>query len=77
MINFAKFIVNAIEDPDAREEIWMNAPNHLTGDHSHPYYIKRKPRKVKKCNFRIWQCGVDNLNVKHADNLLSWHGDNG
>lgn len=71
MINFAKLFVNAIEHPDVREDLWMNAPNHLTGDHSrciHPYDIKRRGRspKVRKCSFSIWQRSVDNLNFKHA-----------
>ena len=71
MIQFAKFIVNVIDDPNLREELWMNSPNHLTGDHSHcihPSEIKRRgrPRKINKSCFNIWDRGVKNLNYKHA-----------
>lgn len=71
MIQFAKFIVNVIDDPDLREMLWLNAPNHLMGDHSHyihPSEIKRRgrPRKTNKAFFNIWNRGVENLNYKHA-----------
>lgn len=36
MIDFAKFVVSTIEDPDVRENLWINAPNHFIGDHSRP-----------------------------------------
>lgn len=36
MINFAKFVVNTIEDPNVRGNLLINAPNHFIGDHSRP-----------------------------------------
>lgn len=71
MIQFAKFIVNVIDDPYVREMLWLNAPNHQTGDHSHCIHLSEikhrgRPRKFNKSCFNIWNRGVENLNYKYA-----------
>lgn len=60
-----------VEDPDVRVALWLNAPNHLTGDHTycfHPNEIKHpgRPKKKIKNDFGIWSRGVNNVKYKKA-----------
>lgn len=70
MIQFAKFIVNVIDDPDVRVMLCLNTPNYLTGDHSHCIHLseikhRERPRKFNKSCFNIWNRGVENQNYKY------------
>ena len=76
MIAWGETIIDNIEDPDERERLWKNSPNHLVGDHqncTHPSEFKKKrgrppsskaPKKIE--DYSIWKKGKENPIVKNA-----------
>jgi hypothetical protein len=75
VISFAKSLVNDENDKMRREELWLNVPEHLTGNHEICRHGERKksPGRPKKNSigkkdeyFGIWQAGIDFPVAKEA-----------
>ena len=74
-LNYAKTLVHKEKDAERRGELWMNVPEHLTGNHEVCRHGEEKrspgrPRKnsVEKRNedFSVWQGGIEVPAAKEA-----------
>ena len=75
VINYAKSIVSKENDPRRREELWLNVPEHLTGNHSicHHNEPKKSPGRPRKVinekhdeDFAVWKGGIEHPEAKEA-----------
>ena len=68
-------MINSEEDPECRAELWVNVPEHLTGNHQNCHHDERKkspsgPRigsePKRNEDFSIWKAGIDIPEAKDA-----------
>ena len=71
MISYAKYLATNVPNPDLRMKLWLNSPEHLTGNHAHcihPDQIKKigRSRKDLKTTFAVWKKGTNEPGSKKA-----------
>ena len=75
VVTYAGFLVDNVNDPEQREMLWKNTPEHLTGNHEHCVHdlkkkVGRKPKTPPKIKapeeYYIWKKGVQEPKLKQC-----------
>lgn len=75
MLNWGQYLIDNVDDEEERAALWLNAPNHLIGDHSLCHHPDKEPpkrgrppkTKVKSDeDYKIWTKGKENPLVKNG-----------
>ena len=79
VISYASHLIDHVDEPEKREILWRNTPEHLIGNHENCQHdlkpkVGRKPKKAPRVKqpeeYYVWKKGVENPKLKdHLQNF--------
>ena len=74
ILNYSEWLIDNVDDPEEKMELWKNVPEHFCGNHEHCRHPEDFPHpgrpslasKNRESKFTIWKNGISDKTAKSA-----------